>query len=193
MARPAFGSRPTCEGCMFGHVRRWHREPLRAGQPFSYSWNCGGEPGHHRVRAEQDAVFLIFESRRWGDGEWKTIKQRPCQSPGRRVTLAAIVPGFDCSVYTSGQCCGRRVALLYVAGELFACRRCYGLAYASQQETPAPPRSWNRAQKDPVMRLGGSPEHATGCFRKGRAACTAERTNDYAKHMKLRRPVVPKA
>ena len=26
------------------------------------------------------------------------------------------------------------VALLYLAGELFACRRCYGLAYASQRK-----------------------------------------------------------
>jgi hypothetical protein len=30
--------------------------------------------------------------------------------------------------------CGRRVAKLYAAGDLFACRRCHGLAYASQQD-----------------------------------------------------------
>jgi hypothetical protein len=40
------------------------------------------------------------------------------------------------------------------AGELFACRRCYGLAYASQQETPMR-RGVNQAQKI-RMRLGGS-------------------------------------
>jgi hypothetical protein len=28
-------------------------------------------------------------------------------------------------------------ALLYAAGELFACRRCHGLAYTSQQESRA--------------------------------------------------------
>ena len=59
-----------------------------------------------------------------------------------------------CAVYSNGRYCGRRVALLYGAGELFACRRCYGLAYASQQETPMY-RGVNRAQKI-RMRLGGS-------------------------------------
>lgn len=31
---------------------------------------------------------------------------------------------FVCSVHANGRYCGRRVALLYLAGELFACRRC---------------------------------------------------------------------
>jgi NAD(P)-dependent dehydrogenase (short-subunit alcohol dehydrogenase family) len=39
-----------------------------------------------------------------------------------------------CLHYSGGRYCGRRVAVLYGAGELFACRCCYGLAYASQQE-----------------------------------------------------------
>jgi len=33
-----------------------------------------------------------------------------------------------------GRCCGRRVALLYGAGERFECRHYYRLAYRSQQE-----------------------------------------------------------
>jgi NAD(P)-dependent dehydrogenase (short-subunit alcohol dehydrogenase family) len=40
----------------------------------------------------------------------------------------------NCLHYSGGRYCGRRVAVLYGAGELFACRCCYGLAYASQQE-----------------------------------------------------------
>jgi hypothetical protein len=54
-----------------------------------------------------------------------------------------------------GRYCGRRVALLYGAGELFACRRCYRLAYASQHEPPHP-RGLGTAQKI-RERLGGSP------------------------------------
>src|SRR6185369_336204 len=36
--------------------------------------------------------------------------------------------------------CGRRVALLYLGGRYFACRRCYRLAYRSQSQMP-----WERA------------------------------------------------
>ena len=52
-----------------------------------------------------------------------------------------------------GRYCGRRAAILYCAGELFACRRCYGLSYASQQQT-ALHRGLEQARKI-RMRLGG--------------------------------------
>jgi len=156
MARPAYGGRLTCEGCASIDVRRWHREGrLWAGQRFSSSWTCGGEPsGSISVRTEVDAVVLMFRSRSWQDSEWKSVEQRvpitwtACHLGGRRAW-------FRCSVYSGGRYCGRRVALLYGAGELFACRRCYGLAYASQQES-AHHRGLGKAQKI-RMRLGGSP------------------------------------
>ena len=46
------------------------------------------------------------------------------------------------------------LALLYAAGELFACRHCYGLAYESQQESLYH-QGIGQAQKI-RMRLGGS-------------------------------------
>src|SRR5271169_368341 len=56
-----------------------------------------------------------------------------------------------------------RVAVLYSAGDYFACRRCYGLAYESQQE-PLRERGFAKAQKilirlwaEPDL-LGGFPE-----------------------------------
>jgi hypothetical protein len=52
-----------------------------------------------------------------------------------------------------GGYCGRRVAVLYEGG-LFACRRCCGLAYTTQQETPMY-RGLAMAQKI-RRRLGGS-------------------------------------
>lgn len=155
MARSAYGGRTTCESCTSVDVRRWHREGrLRAGQYFSCSWICGGErSGSINVRTEWDAVVLMYRSRSWGATEWKSIEQRvpitwtACHLGGSR-------PWFVCSVYSGGRYCGRRAAVLYGAGELFACRRCYGLAYASQQEL-AHHRGLGKAQKI-RMGLGGS-------------------------------------
>ncbi len=153
MARPGNGG-PTCESCASIDVRRWHREGrLHAGQCFSYSWTCGGEPaGGIEVRTEADAVVLVFRSRSSPDSEWKSVEQRvsitwtACHLGSRRAW-------FRCTVSSGGQYCGRRVALLYGAGELFACRRCYGLAYASQR---AIPRDRNLAQARKIRaRLGG--------------------------------------
>jgi hypothetical protein len=138
-------------------VRGWHREGrLRAGRQFSWSWTSGGEPsGTINVRAGADAVVLSFRVRSFSAAGWKPIEQRapitwsPCNFGGRR-------PWFICSARTNGKYCGRHVAVLYLAGELFACRCCSGLAYASQQKNPLV-RNVSRAQKI-RMRLGGSPD-----------------------------------
>jgi hypothetical protein len=98
-------------------------------------------------------VVLIYRSRSRGASESKSIEQRvpvswtACHLGGQR-------PWFICSVCCDGRYCGRRAAVLYCAGELFACRRCYGLAYASQQEAPMH-RGIGQARKI-RMRLGGS-------------------------------------
>ena len=156
MGRPAYGGRTTCESCKSIDVRRWNREGrLRAGQCFSSSWTRGGAPsGSISVQTETDAVLLTFRRRSWEDTDWQSVEQRvpitwtACHFGGRR-------PWFRCPGCTGGQYCGRRVALLYVASGLFACRRCYGLAYESQQE--AVHYRWlGKAQKI-RMRLGGSP------------------------------------
>jgi hypothetical protein len=155
MPRRGYGGRTTCESCMSIDVRRWHREGLvRSEQHFSSSWTRGGEPaGSIRVRTECDAVILVYRSWSWGASESKSTEQRvpitwtPCHLGGQR-------PWFVCPVYCNGRYCGRRAAVLYGAGELFACRRCYGLADASQQETPMR-RGISQAQKIRT-RLGGS-------------------------------------
>ena len=137
MARPAYGGRRTCESSRSIDIRRWHREGgVRAGRSFSGSWSRRGEPlAHIDVRAETDAVVLIYRWRSPGAAEWKSGGQRvsitwsACHFGGRR-------PWFICPVYSRGRYCGRRVAVLYELGGLFACRHCCGLAYTTQQETP---------------------------------------------------------
>jgi hypothetical protein len=139
----------------------------RAGQaPGRIARDRGGPPeplepaGNIGILTEHDAIVLIYRSRPYGSTEWKDIRQRvpitwtECHLGGRR-------PWFRCTVYAHGRYCGRRVAKIYHAGDVFACRRCCGLAYASQQE-PVRERGITTARKIP-MRLGGG-ESVTGAF-----------------------------
>jgi hypothetical protein len=79
------------------------------------------------MRAEQDRVILIYRHRS-GDAEWKDehyavrIVRTPCNLGGSRAWFICPAVG-----------CGRRVAILY-GGSMFACRRCYRLAYPSARE-----------------------------------------------------------
>ncbi len=155
MARRALSGRSTCESCPSIDVRQWHRQSLLyPGQQFPWSWTRCGEPvGNITVRVESDAVVLSYRSCRSGSSEWKSIQQRvPISLTACR--LGGVRPWFVCSVYCNGRYCGRRAAILYCAGELFACRRCYGLSYASQQQTTLH-RGLGKARKI-RMRLGGS-------------------------------------
>jgi hypothetical protein len=145
----------TCESCPSIDVRLWHREGrLDPGQRFSWSWTRGGEPaGTIAVQVEGAAVVLSYRSYSSASNEWKSIQQRVPISL-TACHLGGVRPWFVCSVYCNGRYCRRRVAILYGAGELFACRRCQGLSYASQQQT-ALHRGLERARKI-RMRLGGS-------------------------------------
>jgi hypothetical protein len=85
------------------------------------------------VETQYHSVMLKYRSRSYGE-DWSDVEQRiavawtPCRFGGER-------PWFVCSVRSNGVYCGRRVTKLYRAGRLFACRNCYRLAYASQQES----------------------------------------------------------
>jgi hypothetical protein len=146
-------TRPTTEGCMSIDVRSWHREGrLRAGQCFLHPLTWMWEPTEGiGVLTKSDAVVLRFRSRSWGGDYGPIITQRfpivwtPCTLGGRR-------PWFRCGAYSNLGYCGRRVAVVYSAGRLFACRHCHRLAYASQNET-ARLRAIRRTRKI-RMRLG---------------------------------------
>ena len=144
--------------------------PLRAADPSTCSIGIVGATSDHHggfhglgrgigeqvasinVEMERHSVTLRYRSRSYGE-DWTDVEQRvaiawtPCRFGGER-------PWFICSVYANGTYCGRQVAKLYDAGRLFACRHCYRLAYASQQESAHRRGLW-KAQKI-RMRLGGS-------------------------------------
>jgi hypothetical protein len=138
------------------HARRAQQGPADTGAPdrgkVERLIKATQDNRYSQKRSTGDYA-VMFSSRRSQDSERKSVEQRvpitwtACHLGGRRAW-------FRCAVYSNGRYCGRRVALLYGAGELFACRRCYGLAYASQQEAPMH-RGVYRAQKI-RMRLGGS-------------------------------------
>jgi hypothetical protein len=110
------------------HARR-HRGVVGPADPLSEG--AGHHPerssGSARARIEADSVVLMFQVRRRGNAEWKTIEQRvpiiktACHFGGSR-------PWFRCDA------CGSRVAVIYRAGDQFACRSCCKLSCASQHE-----------------------------------------------------------
>jgi len=154
MARYAGSGRTTCESCHAIDVRRWYRMGrLSAGQWFSWQWTCNGEPtGNISVRTEARGVVLHYRSLSNG-ADWETVEQR-VPIVWSECTYGGVRPWFQCAVYSNGRFCGRRVAKLYGAGKLFACRHCYRLVYACQQQSPHW-RTLAKAQKI-RMQLGGS-------------------------------------
>jgi hypothetical protein len=105
------------------------------------------------VQTQRQSVTLRYKSRSRSD-DWIDVKQlitiawTPCRFGSER-------PWFVCSVRSNGVFCGRKVTKLYAGGRLFACRHCYDLAYASQQEALRE-RGLFKCQKI-RMDLGGSP------------------------------------
>jgi hypothetical protein len=146
MPRYAGGGKNTVEGCRSIDVLEWHRRGyLRSSGWFSCAWTRDGERlASINVQAQRDAVTLKYQS----PEQRVAIAWTPCRFGGEQ-------PWFVCSVAANGVYCGRRVTKLYRAGRLFACRHCYRLAYASQQES-AHRRGLGKSQKI-RMRLGGSP------------------------------------
>ena len=116
-------------------VRLWHREG-RLGDSHDFSWSCtcGGEPsGTITVHKEQDGVVLIYQARSLLAIKWKSHRTAGADH------MDDLPPGWPpsmiiCPVRRDGRYCGQRVAVLYGAGELFACRRCYDLAYGASKK-----------------------------------------------------------
>jgi hypothetical protein len=148
VARPAYGGQPTTESCAQIDVRLWHRDGrLDPGTVFVARWTCEGEPiSSIGVEAEVGYFILSYRYSSVEAGQ-RFIQQHvpltwtACQFGGRR-------PWFVC------RSCRRRAAILYAVSERFACRRCCGLVYTSQQQSPID-RAVTQAQKIRVQ-LGGS-------------------------------------
>jgi hypothetical protein len=147
MPRYAYGARRTVEGCRRIDVLSWNRLGyLRGPRWFSWAWTRASI----QVESDRDRVTLkyLYGEECSDDHQTVPLEWTRCRFGGER-------PWFVCSVYSHGRYCGRKVTKLYDIGRLFACRKCSGLAYASQQES-ARYRGLHKAGQI-RMRLGGSP------------------------------------
>jgi hypothetical protein len=120
---------------------------LKAGSSFTQRWSRGLSSNAITGYSMGDEVVLLYKQRH-GDGEWEPVEQRlpltwtPCNYGGER-------PWWYCPS------CGRRVAVVYGAGKLFACRHCHQLTHGSSRESHSD-RSLRKAQKIREQ-LGGGP------------------------------------
>src|SRR5450432_1217786 len=152
--RYSYGAKSIVEDCRSIDVLKWHRLGyLNSSRWFSWKWTRDGETtATIQVETNRHRVTLNYRYRSNGD-EWNDVSQNipvdwsPCRFGGAR-------PWFVCAVHKNGRYCGRQVSKLYGGGKLFACRHCYGLAYASQQESSRG-RGLQKAQAI-RQRLGGS-------------------------------------
>jgi hypothetical protein len=145
-----FGTKTTTSCYRSLDIRRLHRAGILKPNAFAmWQWSRDGQvTASIQVRSERNRVWLDYRHRR-ADEPWEAenyavaVEWTPCHYGGSR-------PWFRCPALG----CGRRAAILY-GGEIFACRRCYGLVYDSQNDTRHG-RALSRAQAIRV-KLGGSP------------------------------------
>ena len=127
--RPAsYSGRATTEDSLPLDIRRLQRDgALAPGRVFSWQWLVNDRVrASIQVRAESWQVELNYSYTREGQPaefvrQAVLLESTPCRLGGSRRW-------FCCPT------CPRRVAVIYGVGRLFACRRCKGLAYASQSE-----------------------------------------------------------
>jgi hypothetical protein len=115
------------------------------GRLGSWQWTyASGDRASIRISGGTESITLNYRCRDWKSQGWQDVEQRvsivrtPCRFGGRR-------PWFLCAYSSNGRYGGRKVANLYGAGRLFACRHSYRLVYAVQ---------WEHALQRGHLRLG---------------------------------------
>ena len=85
------------------------------------------------VLSENEKYARLHYTQTEHSGEKKDFDYRipivttPCNYGGKRYW-------FICPLSKNGQYCGKRVRVLYKAGDYFACRHCYNLTYSARNE-----------------------------------------------------------
>jgi len=123
-----FDAKNTVDDYLSIDIRKWCRGGLLIpGTMFDTTWSHNGyDCGSIQVASKDKCVVLIYRHKHsddWVNMNYPVdIEWTSCHLGGKR-------PWFICPV----RHCNQRVAILY-GGKVFACRRCYQLAYPSQRE-----------------------------------------------------------
>lgn len=128
-----FSAKNTTDDFRALDIRRLAREGLLTpGQFYGWQWSIDGEKvASIQVKVENWASLRLIYKTRGVGGDWRDMNypvlldHTPCHLGGQRAWFLCPAHG-----------CGKRVAKLY-GGEIFACRRCHDLTYASQREHPS--------------------------------------------------------
>ncbi len=140
--------RATCEGMKRIELPFMKRTGLLVpGRSGSLTWSLGGESaGNVRYLIQMDCLVLTYRFREHGEDDWTDVNERmPFAFTDQK--LGGVRRWFRCLS------CQRRCSILY-GGKRFRCRKCYNLAYSTQNES-AMYRGLTKAQKL-RERLGGS-------------------------------------
>ena len=125
------------EHCRRLDVRRWHRDGLlRPGISTSWIWT-DSETGERLAsigfRVTDHHVTLSYSINDVPASQHVPLDRTPCNYGGAR-------PWFHCPR------CSRRVAVLFLRANGFACRHCQRIAYGSQSDDLCG-RTWRRQAK----------------------------------------------
>lgn len=110
-------------GCKFGGMEwksGWDDSKSSVGFTVS-TYDSGGYIQFRYTQTDQDEQKTEFDYK-------IPLTTTPCKYGGKRYW-------FLCPLVKSDNYCGRRIGVLYKAGNYFGCRHCYDLTYSSQKES----------------------------------------------------------
>ncbi len=124
--RSSYDSKPETSDSMPLDIRKITRKGLWVtGNSFSWQWLVNDrEVASIRIRVDWQSMMLSYRIKSTGEVVEQQVQTQtsPCHLGGERRW-------FTCPQ------CSKRVAVLYAPGRYFACRKCYGLGYATQKES----------------------------------------------------------
>lgn len=144
------GNRAKAESSKRFDVREIRRKGLlRTGAAFNWQWSIDGRPcGTVAVRVHPDSLRIEYAIQQEDGPKDRSqsvpLVQTACQFGGHRTW-------FSCP------CCARRVEVLYLRWQRFACRTCQRISYRSQSGSVCD-RTCNRFHRLDAIVQEGKPK-----------------------------------